>query len=138
LTRFLTRHLPAIVWAVVVGVVLALPGGAFASMARRVPDWAEGWIDKGVHALLFLVLAALLLRSASAITAIRRPVAAVLAGTLTYALLLELLQTQVSGRGLDPLDFVAGGIGAVVGLLVAGPRPPRPAQRPAASNFGDR
>ena len=117
--RFLTRHLPAIVWAIVVGVLLALPGGTFSPLARRVPDWAESWVDKGVHALLFLVLAALLLHSARGIAAIRRPVAAVLVGTLTYALLLELLQTQVSGRGLDPLDFVAGGVGAVVGLAIA-------------------
>ncbi len=135
---FLTRHLPATLWAAVVGIGLALPGGTFASISRRVPGWLEGWIDKGIHALLFLVLAALLLRSAWAIVAIRRPVAVVLAGTLTYALLLELLQTQVSGRGLDPMDFMAGGVGAVVGLLIAGPRPPRPARRPAASNFGDR
>ena len=119
LPRFLTRHLPAIVWAIVVGVVLALPGGTFTSLARQVPDWAESWIDKGIHALLFLVLAALLLHSARAIAAIRHPVAVVLAGTLVYALLLELLQTQVSGRGLDPLDFVAGGVGALMGLAIA-------------------
>ncbi|MGB5816189.1 MAG: VanZ family protein [Thermoanaerobaculia bacterium] len=116
---FLTHHLPALLWTIVVGVVLALPGGTFASLTRRVPDWAESWADKGVHALLFLVLAALLLNSAGAIASIRRPVAAVLAGSLAYALLLELLQTQVSGRGLDPMDFVAGGVGALVGLAVA-------------------
>ena len=95
---------------------MALPGGTFASITRRVPDWAESWADKGIHALLFLVLAALLLHSVRAIVAIRRPVAAVLVGTLIYALLLE---TQVSGRGLDPLDFVAGGVGALVGLAIA-------------------
>lgn len=117
---FLTHHLPAIVWTVFVGVVLAVPGGTFASITRRVPGWAQGWADKGVHALLFLVLAALLLNSARAITTIHRPVVAVLAATLTYALLLELLQTQVSGRGLDPMDFVAGGVGALVGLMISG------------------
>jgi VanZ family protein len=119
LRTFLTHHLPAVVWTVVVGVLLALPGGTFGSITRRVPDWAESWADKGIHALLFLVLAALLLHSVRAIVAIRRPVAAVLVGTLIYALLLELLQTQVSGRGLDPLDFVAGGVGALVGLAIA-------------------
>ena len=129
---FLTRHLPAIVWTVVVGVVLAVPGGTFAPITRRVPGWAQGWVDKGVHALLFLVLAALLLNSARAIVAIHRPVAAVLAATITYALLLELLQTQVSGRGLDPMDFAAGGVGALVGLLVSNwALPPTPAGRGA-------
>lgn len=117
---FLTRHLPAILWTVLVGVLLALPGGTFSSIARRVPEWAEGWIDKGIHAFLFLVLAALWLSSARAIAAVRRPAVAVLAATLAYALVLELVQTRVSGRGLDPLDFVAGGIGAVVGLLISG------------------
>lgn len=116
---FVTHHLPAIVWAVFVGVLLALPGGTFASITRRVPNWAESWVDKAIHALLFLVLAALLLHSVRTVAAIRWPVAAVLAGTLAYALALELLQTQVSGRGLDPLDFVAGGAGALVGLAIA-------------------
>jgi len=135
---FLTRHLPAILWAAGIGVLLMLPKSAFASISQGVPEWLEGKMDKGIHAVLFLVLAMLVLRSAQAIEALRRPVSVVLVATLVYVVLLEFVQTWVPGRGLDPLDLVAGGIGVVVGLLIAGPRPPRPARRPAASNLGDR
>ena len=86
-------------------------------------------MDKGIHVVMFLVLAMLLLRSAQAIEALRRPVLVVLVATLVYVVLLELVQTGVPGRGLDPLDLVAGGIGAVVGLIITSKRgvgsPPR-------------
>ena len=127
---FLTRHLPAILWAALIGVLLVLPKSTFAPIAQRVPEWLEGRMDKGIHVVMFLVLAMLLLRSAQAIEALRRPVLVVLVATLVYIVLLESVQTGVPGRGLDPIDLVAGGIGAVAGLLISGWRsPPTPAGR---------
>ena len=76
-------------------------------------------MDKAIHLIMFLVLAILLLRSAQAIEALRRPVLAVLVATLVYILMLETFQVDVPGRGPDLLDLVAGVVGAVVGLWIA-------------------
>lgn len=129
---FLTRHLPAILWAGLIGFLLMLPKSTFTPIFRWVPEWLEGRMDKGLHVVMFLVLAILLLRSAQAIEAFRRPVLAVLVAILVYMLFLETVQTGVPGRGRDLLDLLAGGVGAVVGLLIASwGGPPTPAGRDA-------
>ncbi len=105
-------------WALVVGVLLAAPESALPSVSGWLPEAVQPWADKLVHGFLFFVLAALGLRSARALPGIRRPLVFVAAATLVYAVILELIQTQVPGRGWELFDLVAGILGIGLALVL--------------------
>ena len=107
-------------------VVLLLPGPA----VEAIKDWVLEWwpwrgsgmdsgavsADKLLHALLFGLCGWALVRgwmsSARRWLVFYVPV-------LAFAALTEVVQHFVPGRGADPLDLLADGVGAAVGMIVA-------------------
>ncbi len=115
----LRMHLLTLGWALVVGVLLTLPGDSFSSADRLFPFLAAEWTDKLVHFLLFLVLAFLAYRSARQISRVQLPllVSAVLASA--YGLALEALQASVPGRSPTFGDMAADTAGVWMFALLA-------------------
>ena len=109
---FRSPHQQAAAFAVLLAVLMLMPGGA-------VPE-VEGfdWADKLVHVALFLVLTVLLIRSCKAVARIRLPVITAGAVALVYSVLLELLQGLIPGRFLDLGDLLANGAGVLVAVLL--------------------
>ena len=109
---FRSPHHQATAFALLLAVLMLLPGGAVPEVAGI--DWA----DKVVHVVLFLVLTVLLTRSFRAVDRIRLPVVAAGALALVYSVLLELLQGVIPGRFLDLGDLLANGAGVLVAVLL--------------------
>ena len=103
------RHLPLVIWSLIVAGLLLTPGDA-------VPD-AGPWegLDKPLHALLFGLHCALLARSLAA-SERRLPIAAGVSGL--YGILLEAAQVWVPGRSWDAWDLVADFAGIAVAVLL--------------------
>ena len=74
-------------------------------------------LDKAGHVALFFVLGALAIGPMRARS--RRPVIAVLAGSLLYGGLLEVLQGALGWRSAELLDLVADGVGSAAGVAAA-------------------
>ena len=109
---FRSPHHQAATFALLIAVIMLLPGGA-------VPE-VEGidWADKAIHVGLFLVLTVLLIRSIQTVDRIRWPVIVAGALALVYSTLLELLQGLIPGRLLDPGDLLANGVGVLIAVLL--------------------
>lgn len=111
---------PAALWLLLVTAALLMP---------HIPAPPGGIVglDKGVHFVLFLVLALLWKRAWGA-----RPGASrrVLAAGLAYGALTEALQYLLPiGRSAELLDLLADAAGLLAGLAAAAAwRPPAPAQ----------
>ena len=111
--RGVRRHLPTLLWFLLVAVLLLLPG-------EDLPDQEMlSWADKPVHALLFAVQCALLARSLSPPRA-RWRIAAAAIPTAVLAVVLEVAQLWIPGRTWEWMDLAAGLLGiALVPLLAA-------------------
>ena len=105
-------HFQAGSFALILGVVLLLPGGAM----PPVPTF--DWFDKAAHFGAFLCLTVLTARSFRALPLPPRPVLSAALITLAYAVSLELLQGLIPGRLVDVWDLVANGLGIVAGFLL--------------------
>lgn len=105
-------HLPALLWALLLAILLLVPGPQGPST-----DW--GWLqipdfsDKVMHALLFGVAAWLFHRSLAAQRPLRPALAAAVAAAVIYGAALELLQgIPVLRRDPDFWDLVANTAGS--------------------------
>lgn len=106
------RHLPTLAWTLLVAALLLAPGD-------RLPDFASSdWLDKPVHAGLFAVQTALLVRSWRRLLPAGLDLAAAAAMAAGLAGALELAQRWVPGRSPEPWDLVANLAGILLALLV--------------------
>ena len=109
---FLIYWLPPLLWA---GLIFGL--SSFTPTVPPVVDWPG--LDKGVHMILFGVLAILLQRAFN----LRTPLTAFAAASFSmiivmlYGALDEWHQSFVPGRRPDSWDWVADSVGAIVGVL---------------------
>ena len=111
------RHLPVLIWSLVVAVLLAAPGDEI----PEVGAWK--WLDKPAHALLFAVHCGLLARSLASSGMRDRGLRAAAVVSGLYAVLLEAAQIRVPGRSWEWWDLVADLVGiAVAALFIAGRR----------------
>ena len=109
---FHSPHHQAISFAVIIAVLMLVPGGAM----PPVPTY--DWADKAVHLLVFLVMTVLAIRSFRALKRFKRPVLSAAAATLAYAVVLDLAQAFVPGRFWDPVDVLAGALGVGAAMLL--------------------
>ncbi len=129
--KVLTRHVPALTWALLIAVALLMPGDPLQEAGGwfDLPEWLEllvdklghwlgPWADKLVHFGLFLVLALLVRRSFQGTSSDSGAVLKALAVTLPYIVVLEVAQIWIPGRGWETLDLVAGFAGALVAMLL--------------------
>ena len=129
--RILTRHLPALTWALLTAVALLMPGDPLQETGGwfDLPEWLEllvdklgHWlgprVDKLVHFGVFLVLALLVRRSFYDTSRDLEGALKTLAVTLPYIFVLELAQIWIPGRGWETMDLVAGFAGALVAMLL--------------------
>jgi len=125
---FMTRALPALIWAGLIAAALLMTGDSLQDVGIwfQIPDWLRPlanklwpWADKIVHFGLFLVLAVLVRRCFQGTRGDRGAAIKTLAATLLYIVILEAAQIRIPGRGWESLDVVAGFVGVVVALLLA-------------------
>ena len=97
-----------LLWAVVILIVSSVPIPAVAAPAGT---------DKGVHALLYLVLGFLAIRSLlNARTVPVWHLLVLVVGVLVFGALDEAHQLFIPGRTADPKDWVADAVGSVAGM----------------------
>ena len=121
MVKVLTRHVPAVTWALLIAVALLMPGDPLQEAGGwfDLPQWLELlWADKLVHFSLFLVLALLVRRSFYGTGSDSEGAVKALAVTLPYIVVLEVAQIWIPGRGWETLDLVAGFAGALVAMLL--------------------
>jgi VanZ family protein len=95
-------------------VLFLAPVGEPPGLAKQIPVDP----DKLAHFVLVALLAVLIWWNLNA-TKWRGTIAALIA--CGYAVIIELLQSLLPHRTGDPYDFLAGALGAVVGVAVVGP-----------------
>jgi VanZ family protein len=107
-----------LLWALIILALCAMPG-------KDIPhvSWLEALaFDKWVHAGIFFILAALLMRSFKLTNISAAHVTAVvfaLAISIPYGGLLEVMQGMMfEDRSADLYDFIANSFGAICGVLV--------------------
>jgi VanZ family protein len=138
----LGNHALTAAWALLLGVLLLLPAGAY-------DPGGQGWLDRLLervpvldqlaHALLFAVMARLAYRSfaiAGVGRGVLRTAAWTVASTVAYGLLLEALQGAIPGRSPSGLDMIANTVGAGLGAIMAtspGRSPHRRGRAPLAT-----
>jgi VanZ like protein len=124
---FVTLHLPAVLWTLLVGLLLLVPG----DFVSRATGWlatgeAPSGSDRLGHLLLFLVLAVLVQRSLGARWSPWRAAVWTLLGTVAYGAALEVGQSWIPGRDPEVVDALMNGLGSAVGLVaqatIAAPR----------------
>jgi len=122
-SRSFKQDLAALLWSAGIACLLLLPGEMLE------PRWLEPlWLrlaEEAAHGVLFFGMAILVQRA-------RLPRggsagAATIATCLAYAILLELLQIPVPGRGFETIDIVVAALGifaavGLTGILVRSPR----------------
>ena len=113
LRRFQLMRMLALTWAIVIGVLLTLPGDSFSSRSHLIPFLIPEWTDKVVHLLLFSIMAWLAYLALRDIASLRFPVLVAGGLALAYGLLLEGLQFYVPGRSPSFGDAVADGVGVL-------------------------
>jgi len=118
---FLTKYLPAAIWAGLIAAALLMTGDSLREVGVwfEVPDWLRPWADKLVHFGLFLVLALLVRRCFLDTKGDSGAAIRTLAATLPYIVILEAAQIRIPGRGWESLDVVAGIAGVLVPLLLS-------------------
>ncbi len=109
-----SASLPALLWALLILVLLSLPGSSFPSVRIWQPD-------KIAHLLLFgmqmlLLWYALVLPSEQSIWKWNTAMAA-WAGTSVFGALSEVYQDLATSRMMDPWDMLANVAGATIALL---------------------
>lgn len=108
------RSLPAILWSLLAAVLLLAPGD-------ELPDpGAWEWLDKPVHAALFAIQFALLVRPLAGSRPVARHLAIAALGSGLYALVLETAQLWVPGRAWEWWDLGAALVGIAVAALLVG------------------
>jgi len=131
MVKVLTRHVPAVTWALLIAVALLMPGDPLQEaggwfdlpqwlelLVDKLGHWLGPWADKLVHFSLFLVLALLVRRSFYGTGSDSEGAVKALAVTLPYIVVLEVAQIWIPGRGWETLDLVAGFAGALVAMLL--------------------
>lgn len=109
-------HLPAVLWAVLMAIFLAMPGETALRIADRLPIPA---LDKLVHGALFFVWALLLWRSLSRVlTTTWKTTVVVLVVSCLYGVVSEIGQGWVSGRSPEAADVGADLVGTCLALLL--------------------
>jgi len=103
----------ALTWAGLIAVLLLAPPEVLPFAG---PGNVTG-LDKAGHVAIFFVLGALAIRAMR--MSGRRPVIVVLAGSLLYGGLLEVLQGVLGWRSAELLDLVADGVGSAAGVTAA-------------------
>ena len=132
---FLTKYLPALIWAGLVAAALLMTGDSIEDVGSwfEIPDWLRAWLeelrplakllwpwmDKLVHFGLFLVLAILVHRCFVVRKGDWGAPLKTLAATLLYIVILEAAQIRIPGRGWENLDIVAGIAGVLVAMVVS-------------------
>ena len=106
---------PAIIWAIFLGVLMLLPSDSF-------PESSLLTYDKAAHISVFLILTFLLgwasLRVKKQTSLSAKQLGYVYILSFFYGTSLELLQNYVPGRSTDIYDFIANSLGGVLGLAV--------------------
>lgn len=127
MSLFLTKYLPALLWAGLIAAALLMTGDSLQDVGIwfEIPDWLRPlanklwpWADKLVHFGLFLVLAFLVRRCFLDARGVWGAASKTLAATLLYIVILEAAQIRIPGRGWESLDVVAGIAGVMVALLL--------------------
>ena len=104
-----TEKLAMVCWLCILGVVTV---GAL--LPKMSPPGESIGLDKMLHALAFVVLAAIPLYAMP-----DRKVAVLMALSVApYGYLLEFLQQSVPGREFSPQDLIANNLGALLGLAI--------------------
>jgi hypothetical protein len=117
-TTKVTRLL-ALMWAILVGIVLTLPGDSISRSSRLLPFLPPAWMDKVVHFVLFSVMAWLAYLALRDVVSPRFAWLASCGLTLGYGLLLEVCQLFVPGRSPSLGDGVADGVGVLVAAFAS-------------------
>ncbi len=97
---------------------MLLPGDSLPQIGKWLPVSLPGWIDKLEHLVAFLIMVVLVHRSLRSGSGSERPLLAAALLTLSYALLLELLQLLVPGRTWAPADLLADLVGVLLPLPI--------------------
>lgn len=113
--RWLTHHLPALAWAILIAAVLFAPPAAVPSWPPLPPHF-----DKLIHALLFAVLAGLVARALALRRrrSARRVVALTFALCVGYGVATELAQRRFFDRSAELGDLAADAAGAALALTL--------------------
>ena len=107
------RWAPAVAWAAVLLTSSSIPN----------PDVPQLWAgDKVVHAVLYGVLAWLVVRALEPASRTPRALAAVLAGLLVFGWADEWHQQFIPGRSQSAADWLADGTGAALAIFTASAR----------------
>jgi len=112
--RFLTHHLPALTWAIVIFLLLSLPSSSFPKAPIYIPS-----LDKLIHAAMFFIMALLLHRSFSVSPSIAAPLLLAVVVATLYGSLGEVYQMLLPDRSADVVDAVSNGGGALLYAAVA-------------------
>lgn len=111
-----------------VAVAMLLPGAVLPETGNWLPWRLEAWIDKVVHAAVFLITALLVRRSLQVSGRWSKAGLVAAALTLGWAILLEGAQRVVPGREWDPIDLLAGAVGVLLAAAVGSRRAPTPGE----------
>ena len=115
------RRWAAGAWAVLVAMLLLVPGSSVPAVPWWVPTTFGGWIDSFVHAFLFLVQMVLVERAVERRGRGRERRLRVTV-VLGWAFLLELLQIPVPGRSFQFIDLLFAAVGVAIALAAVGRR----------------
>jgi len=118
---FLTRYLPALIWAALIAAALLTTGDSVDDVGAwlEIPEWLRTWVDRAAHLGLFLVLALLVRRCFQGTSGDWGAAIKTLAATLLYIVILEAAQTRIPGRGWESQDVVVGIAGVLMALYLS-------------------
>ncbi len=102
------------IWALVVAVLLLVPGGGLPGAG--LPEAVTTAVELGAHLVVFLALAYLAARGYGGSRSPKERRNRVLAAVFAYCVLLEILQIAIPGRGFEFVDIAIGWLGAVLGF----------------------